>query len=160
MFSFPDILCVTASNDKFLIVEDKVNENIPAKVNGFCSPSARVVLNDSEEWYGDGAFDIAKRTMFVQIFIIIAKSLTGVTVPCSYFLLPNKEYVSYKFMFQTIKNLGLAPPRVFYCDFESGIIKAMAEVFPETNIVCCDAHFKRAVRRHIQSCHLQTAYDI
>ena len=116
-------------------------------------------MNDSEEWYGDGTFDIAKSTMFVQIFIIIVRSLTGVTVPCSYFLLPNKEYHTYKFMFQTIKNLGLVPPRTFYCDFESGIIKAMSEVFPETNIVCCDAHFKRAVRKHIQTCHLKTAYD-
>ena len=97
--------------------------------------------------------------MFVKIFIIIAKSLTGITVPCSYFLLLNKEYVSYKLMFQSIKNLGLSPPHVFYCDFEAGIIKAMGEVFPETNIVCCDAHFKCAVRKHIQSSHLQTAYN-
>ena len=155
----PDILRVTASNEEFLIVENQVAENVPAKIIGFCSPSARVVLNDSEEWYGDGTFDIAKSTMFVQVFILIAKSLTGVTVPCSYFLLPNKEYVSYKFMFQSIKNLGVSPPRVFYCDFEAGIIKAMGEVFPETNIVCCDAHFKRAVRKHIQSSHLQTAYN-
>ena len=35
----------------------------------------------------------------------------------------------------------------------------MSEVFPETNIVCCDAHLKRAVRRHIQTCHHKTAYD-
>ena len=61
----PDILRATASNEEFVIVEDQVSENIPAKVIGFCSPSARVVLNDSEEWYGDGTFDIAKSTMFV-----------------------------------------------------------------------------------------------
>ena len=61
----PDILRVTASNEEFLIVENQVAENVPAKIIGFCSPSARVVLNDSEEWYGDGTFDNAKSTMFV-----------------------------------------------------------------------------------------------
>ena len=32
-------------------------------------------------------------------------------------------------------------------------------MFPETTIVCCDAHFKRAIRRNIQAKHLQSAYN-
>ena len=104
-------------------------------------------------------FDIVKSTLFVQVFIIVCKSLTGVTVPCAFYLLPNKEYLSYKYLFESIRNLGLSPPKIFYCDFEQSIIKAVNDVFPETTIVCCDAHFKRAIRRNIQAKHLQSSYN-
>ena len=53
----------------------------------------------------------------------------------------------------------MSPPKIFYCDFEQSIIKAVNDVFPETTIVCCDAHFKRAIRRNIQAKHLQSSYN-
>lgn len=87
------------------------------------------------------------------------KSRTGITVPCAFFLLPNKEADTYKVVFNTLKAKGLSPPKTFYCDFESSIIKAMREVFPEVEIVCCDTHFKRVVRKHLQDNHLMASYN-
>ena len=96
--------------------------------------------------------------IIIQAFLILGKTKTSVTVPCCYYLLPNKEYKTYKAMFQSLKDGGLTAPKSFHCDFEAAIFKALIEVFPETEIICCDAHFKRAVRSHIQSNHLQSLY--
>ena len=35
----------------------------------------------------------------------------------------------------------------------------MTEVYEETVIVGCDAHWKRSIRRNIQSNHLQQLYN-
>ena len=46
----PEILLVTATDEKFLIVEEKLAENNPCKDIGFGSPTAHQVLNDGEQW--------------------------------------------------------------------------------------------------------------
>ena len=43
------------------------------------------------------------------------------TVPCGFFVLPNKEYTSYKMVFACLKGRNVRGPRLFYCDFEAGI---------------------------------------
>ena len=109
-------------------------------------------------WYGDGTFSIAKSPLFSQVFIIIAKTLTGITVPCCYFL-PNKETETYKTMFLELKERGVTPPKLFYSDFEAGITKSFSSVFPTSSLYSCDAHFKRAIRINMQKYGLVTIYN-
>ena len=154
----PEELQETASGDNFMICNRRPRLDEEKLVIGFCSPTGRETLDSSETWFGDGTFDVAKPTMFTQVFIIIAKSLTGKTVPCCYFMLPDKQFESYKLMFSVLREIGISPPRLFYSDFETGITKAMGDIFPETTIYCCDAHFKRAVRTNLQKHHLTTIY--
>jgi hypothetical protein len=124
-------------------------ENGPGKVVGFSSPRCLDILKKSKVWMGDGTFKIAESTLFRQVFIVIGKAETGLTIPCAYFLLPTKEYQCYRQMFDCLKSLNLDPPDYFFCDLELAIIKSVRDVFPETEIRCCDAHFKRAIRNQI-----------
>lgn len=159
MANIPDDLKKTASGEEFLICNKKIKESEEELIIGFSSPTGLEILDTAQFWYGDGTFDIAKSTLFTQVFIIIGKSLTGKNVPCCFFLLPNKEYETYKMMFLELKVRGLSPPRIFYCDFEAAIAKAVSELFPEVNIYGCDAHFKRAIRKNMQRFHLIQVYN-
>ena len=155
----PEELQLNAAGEQFLICNKQPKANEEKLVQGFCSPTAFETLDASDVWFGDGTFDVAKPTMFTQLFIIMAKSINGKTVPCGFFLLPSKEYESYRTMFSELRERGVAPPRLFYSDFGSGITKAFAEIYPEATIYCCDAHFKRTVRKNMQKYHLITGYN-
>ena len=155
----PDNLKKTSDHEDFLLAEETVNEETGEKVIGFASPTGLEVLDTADTWSGDETFEIAEATMFSQVFIILGRSLTGKSVSCCYFLLPNKQFETYKMMFKSLRDKDISPPRLFFCDFESAIIRAVREVFPEVEIYCCDAHFKRAVRTNLQKHHLQTVYE-
>ena len=58
-----------------------------------------------------------------------------------------------------LKNLGVTDPPIFHCDFENGIIKSIKDVYPNSRILCCDTHFKRAIRTNIQRHHLMAVYN-
>ena len=90
MSDLPEELKVTAGGDEFLICNKQPKNDDEKIVLGFSSPTALDTLDSSESWYGDGTFSIAKSTLFSQVFIIIAKTLTGITVPCCYFLPPQQ----------------------------------------------------------------------
>ena len=100
-----------------------------------------------------------KATMFSQVFIITVKTPFGVTVPCAFFLCPDKELDTYRAVFASLKEQGIDGPQLFYCDFEMAIIKGMKLVFDRSEIRCCDTHFKRAIRSNIQHHHLMELYN-
>ena len=159
MSDIPEELKVTAGGDEFLICNKQPKNDDEKIILGFSSPTALDTLDSSESWYGDGTFSIAKSTLFSQVFIIIAKTLTGITVSCCYFLLPNKETETYKTMFLELKERGVTPPKLFYSDFEAGITKSFSSVFPTSSLYSCDAHFKRAIRTNLQKYGLITIYN-
>lgn len=146
-------------NKMFLILEKTTNPVTKKKIIGFASPLGLEILGSSKQWGGDGTFNIAKVTLFSQVFIISAKTQNGINVPCGFFMLPDKELETYKMMFNALLDLNIAPPSLFYCDFESGIIKGMRSIYPETKIRCCDTHFKRALRTNLQHHHLIELYN-
>ena len=71
-----------------------------------------------------------------------------VTLPCAFFLLPDKQYNTYSLVLNKIKELGVSGPDVFHLDFEAAAIKAVKNTFPSTVIECCDTHWKRCLREH------------
>ena len=68
----PDELKVTMDNKVFLILDKATDLISGKKIIGFASPMGLEVLGSSNQWSGDGTFDIAKVTLFCQVFIISA----------------------------------------------------------------------------------------
>ena len=102
----PDALKVTASEEKFMICYESLYPNGDELVIGFSSPTGLEILKSSAIFFGDGTYDIAESTLFKQLFIVVAKAEVGITVPCAFFFLPNKEYEAYENMFQALKEFG------------------------------------------------------
>ena len=94
----PDIFKTTASNEDIVIMDHTLDQD-NKKIIGFLSPSCQNILRSATLWSGDGKFDIVKSTLFTQLFIIMGLTLTWKIFPYIYFLLPSKEYATYKKVF-------------------------------------------------------------
>ena len=154
----PDQLKVTKDNQQFLILDKVLDTVTSKKILGFASPFGLQTLRNSSQWFADGTFEIARYTIYPQVFVITAKTKLGAFVPCAYFLCPDKETKTYTALFAALKDLKCTPNTV-YSDFEHAISNAVSQVYPSAIIRCCDVHFKRAVRKNIQKFHLQGLYD-
>ena len=156
----PESLQNTATEERFLIMEERVAEGREEKIIGFASPDGIQIMKDAVKWAADGTFEIAENTLFSQVFIIISTTPHNVHVPTCWFLLPNKEAITYKKVFSFLKDeLDISAPQRFYCDFERGIITSFKAVYTNCRVLCCDTHFKRAIRSNLQKFHLQSAYN-
>ena len=102
-------------------------------VIGFSSATGLEILKSSTIFFGDGTFDIAESTLFKQLFIVVAKAEVGITVPCAFFFLPNKEYEVYEKMFQALKDLGVTAPE-YFCTVESTV--TTRRPFSRVSIMC------------------------
>ena len=156
----PEVLAKNSKGERFLIMEENIETHRPEMILGFASPAGLDIMRTATQFFGDGTFQVCSSTLFYQLFVIISTTTTGVNVPTAYFLLPGKEVLVYKNILLCLKrDHGIPDPPIFHCDFESAIIKAVKEVFPSTQILCCDTHFKRALRSNIQSNNLMKVYN-
>lgn len=142
----PDTLRSTKDNLPFLVFDGPVDEGRMEKVLVFMSPTGVEVLNSSDEWYADGTFNCAKSTLFAQLFVIFAKSMSGKVVPCAFSFLPSKEGLCYAKVFSVLKQQNVAEPKILHTDFERGIFNGFLQHYPDARIGGCDVHFKRAIR--------------
>lgn len=145
----PNHLCTTIRGDTFLALEESTGTD--EKILVFCSSEQKTVLHSAAYWICDGTFEVVSETLFYQLFIISAITKTGITMPCLFALLPNKEIASYQIVFQHLKDSGVEPPGYMNTDFEKAIFRSFTNVFPHIPIRGCDVHFKRALRRKITS---------
>jgi len=68
------------------------------------------------------------------------------TVPCCYFLLPDKKRSTYISVFECLKNNGVEAPDICFLDFELPVADALKEVYGDNvNITMCDVHYKRNI---------------
>ena len=156
----PEVLAKNSKGERFLIMEENIETHRPEMILGFASPAGLDIMRTATQFFGDGTFQVCSSTLFYQLFVLISTTPTGVNVPTAYFLLPGKEVLVYKNILLCLKrDHGIPDPPIFHCDFESAIIKAVKEVFPSTQILCCDTHFKRALRSNIQSNNLMKVYN-
>ena len=156
----PEVLTETNSGDRFLIMEEQIEAHRPEKILGFASPEGITIMKSATQLFADGTFQVCDSTLFFQLFVIISTTPTGINIPTAYFLLPGKDFLNYKKALLCLKkDFGVPDPSVFHCDFESAIIKSVREVFPTTKILCCDTHWKRAIRSNIQSHNLMKVYN-
>ena len=146
----PEVFTKTVDGEEFIILDEPLEGKV-GKVWGFCSPTGLAILKGAKDVYGDGTFEIVKSTLFYQLWVLVARSESNkVTVPCCYFLLPDKSFATYTLLLSRLKELGVTGPDVFHLDFESAAIKAVKAVFPSTAVECCDTHWKRTLRRQQQ----------
>ena len=147
----PDGFYTTSDGADFLILDSTVPGS-QKKVWGWASETGINILSAASDIYGDGTFEIVGQTLFVQLWVLIAKcDQMDVTIPCAYFLLPDKSYGSYLLCLQKLRELGVNSPPRFHLDFEMAAIKAVKVVFGvTTSLECCDTHWKRALRSNQQ----------
>ena len=108
-------------------------------------------MESAEFLSGDGTFEVTKSTKFAQMWIIMTK-LDKSAIPVAFYLLPSKEQIAYKLMFQSLLKVSSnILPNYWLLDYEKGTINALKEVFGNQAVVQgCLVHWKRCVFRKIQ----------
>jgi hypothetical protein len=81
-----------------------------------------------------------------------------------YVLMSEKTRNAYRFLFREIKDRAadlniILDPLVITSDFESGLLPAIADVFPQARVQGCFFHFCQAVYRFVQHHGLAVAYQ-
>ncbi|KAB0799136.1 hypothetical protein PPYR_07016 [Photinus pyralis] len=117
------------------------------------------VLHHSREWFADGTFKIAP-LLFSQIYTVLATAHQGVH-PIFYALLPNKQEVTYRRMFELV--IELQPelnPESIACDFENAAISAMKHCFPRAEIRGCFFHLVQNMHKKLSHLGLMQRYRI
>ena len=87
-------------------------------------------MNNSSKWFADGTFEICNSTLFVQLWLLVVHTDTGASVPAAFFLLPNKEALTYKMCLKSLNDRGVVGPDVFNMDFEYSEHKAVNDIYP------------------------------
>ena len=152
--SVPQNLETTIRGDRFLAINEHLGGENSERIIIFCSSEQQNVLKSATYWVADGTFDVVNKTLFYQLFIITAVTATGITVPCCFALLPNKETSSYQRVFQYLKDVNVTPPGSLKTDFEKAIMRGFLNCYPDVPVMGCDTHFKRAIRRKLTSTEL------
>ena len=125
---------------------------------GFSSPSGLDTMKNSESFFADGTFKMVQQTMFSHIWVIVC-SVGLISVPVAWFCLPNKEYTTYKIVLTCLKDRNIMAPKEFHVDYEAATIKAIKDVFPDSSILGCSVHFKRCIKKHLQTKGLLQLYN-
>ena len=99
----PEQMKTTVDNQPFLIMEEKIAGKDDV-VWGLDYSSGLEVMKKSDAFYGDWTFEMVKDTKFLQVWVIVC-SVSTITVPTAWFLLPNKELTTYKMILSCLKNL-------------------------------------------------------
>ena len=155
--SVPEIYRMTARNDRFLAVEERVEPGRQEKILIFCSNAQKDLLTGADYWVADGTFEVVSNTLFYQLFIVHAISPLGITVPCLYAFLPDKELTTYQRIFDFLKSDGVLPPKSLKTDFEKGIVRGFLNVYAGVPVTGCNTHFKRTIRRKLTSTEIGLA---
>ena len=109
------------------------------KIVIFTSKKLLEALARARSFSGDGTFKIAFKKLWTQIFIISAEVSKGVWVPVVFGYLPDKTFATYLIFFgivlQCLNELKKSvSAKVFMCDFEQGIRRAVLEIFPHLEV--------------------------
>lgn len=137
--NIPDVYKNTLSGERFLLSHSK-NKNTVI----FCTPSNLSLLCQSKLICLDGTFDCVPH-LYSQLLTVHAFE-NGKLLPLVYCLMSSKARSDYVEIFSILKqraqavNLSLAPS-TFMSDFESGIIAAVRDEFPNAHHQGCYFHF-------------------
>ena len=108
------------------------------------------LMKDSDDWEADGTFAAVASTPFNQAYVIFVKK-SKISVPCAFFLLPNKRKSTYIQMFEILSRRIPNGPRFFHADFEVAVISALQEIYAGTEVSFCNFHWSQALERNIKS---------
>ena len=87
---------------------------------GFMSDAQRDLLKESNSWSVDGTFACVEKVKEVQqLWVIVADTPVGVSVPCGFFLTGRKTEKTYTDILEHLRDdLGIPAPKKILCDFE------------------------------------------
>ena len=103
----------TADGEPFLIMDEELEGSV-GKVWGWCSNTGLSVLRSSKHLYGDGTFEICKYILFHQLWVIVGRSdANKVSLPCAFFLLPDKRKATYVKILEKLLELGVTTLKFF-----------------------------------------------
>lgn len=147
----------TNKDEDFLLINNK-HERIIV----FSCISNLKFLCSLETVYMDGTFQFC--TKFFQQFFTIHGYKNGHYVPLVFCLLPNKSKDVYLKLLQLLEKKCIDvdifwKPKEVVIDFEVAIHNAVAEMWPESNVIGCRFHLCQAWYRKIQSLGLVNDYN-
>ena len=130
--------------EKFLLKD--TGEDDPERILLFGTPKAVKCMSKYGHWLWNCTFDAAP-DIFFQFGTSHVVIDEGFTVPTIYSVLPNKTEETYKRLLTIIKELGDddIEPETFIVDFETAMVNAIKEEFPNTEIFCCQFHLSQNV---------------
>ena len=155
--TLPEEWRTTEDGRNFLLANDGVEERILI----FGTSQNIRYLCAADTIFMDGTFKISP-DMFHQVYALHAVVM-GVMVPLCICLLPSKTGATYKRMFSLIKNVSVQlghqfNPGTFCIDYESAVITAIDELFPNSRVRGCLFHYSQALWRYVQTCGLVQRY--
>lgn len=141
--------CSTIENEPFLFLNDSINGIIM-----FTCKSNLEFLNKIKTVYVVGTFEYCTK-FFCQLFTVHGL-FNNYYVPLVYFLLKNKQTITYS---EEFKAIDLECPKVcpeykidiIYVDFEVSIHKTLQQIWPETLIKGCRFHLGQSWWRKMQN---------
>ena len=110
-FDIPERYKVTSSQARFLIL-NTAGEESGDLILGFASPVQLEVMRSCPSWYCDGTdYPVSRLEMFCQLFIILAHTSAGISLPVGFFLTSNKSENTYRRIFRFLRDeCGVAGP--------------------------------------------------
>ena len=154
----PDNFKTTTDGLDFVIMDTTI-PGTGHKIWGFASPAGLDVMSRATDLFADGTFEFVNQTLFKQLWVIVARLENNISIPCAYYLLSGKDANTYKMVLENLKENGVTAPDNFHVDYEAAAIKAIRTVYQESEIVCCDTHWKRCIRTNLQKFNLLSIYN-
>ena len=113
--NLPTRFTKTASGDNWLILNTVQDQN-KELIIGFVSPAQLALMKSSPTWYCDGTFDcVLAMKYFNQVWIIVANTPVGVSVPVAFFLTERRTEDTYQQILTTLRDkygvTGLCQPQ-------------------------------------------------
>lgn len=123
----------------------------------FATTAKLKLLEENTRWQGDGTWSVVPKLINKrkgQLFTLHTW-VHGICVPCVYVFLPGKKQLIYADFFAHLKEAAARLGITLNCsrfmtDFESGLMPAIRNAFPNVQLDGCYFHFCQAVYRKVQ----------
>ena len=115
----PERYKVSSSQERFLIL-NTAGEESGDLVLGFASPDLPEVMRNSSSWYCDGTDSpVSGLNMFSQLFVILADTSQGLSLPVGFFLISSQSEATYRRIFTCLRDeCGVGGPERMIINLE------------------------------------------
>ncbi|KAG0426106.1 hypothetical protein DMUE_5990, partial [Dictyocoela muelleri] len=149
-----DMYKYTYDGAKFL--QDDTGKNDDSRIIIFYREEHLLLIKRTDCILCDGTFKAAPRG-FSQLFVVHIMFFKK-RIPILYAFTKRKDYETYKYIFEHLKNIVSDFNGFIITDFEYGLSKAIKNVFPNSRTCGCNFHFSQILWRKIQDLKLILFY--
>ena len=130
----------------------------PGRILAIGTSANMSFLEECPVWVADGTFKVCP-SLWAQVYSVHGIK-AGYTIPCAYFLLPDKSAATYTKVWETVKQFANpAEPPALLTDFERASFGAAQRVFPGVDSGGCLFHLAQSIDRKIAALGLQGKYN-